>query len=105
MRHATFGDISDNLYGTHLAQTADLYSITMHNPLPPFCYCSERGSFIDEFITQHFPLPLTNFSNSLFPGVQTKPTSPGLKLKQRPLRLVRLLQMAKIITVTMRQVI
>lgn len=49
-RHHSFGDVSSNLYGIGLVDSATTLRFKILNPPGPTCFASVNGSFIDKFI-------------------------------------------------------
>lgn len=49
-RHSSFGDISSNVYGNALVDSASNLNLKILNPSFPTCYASIHGSFIDKYI-------------------------------------------------------
>lgn len=59
-RHASFGDVSSNIYGNALASISNTSDLRILNPSSPTCYKMTDGSFIDKFIMVGVDFPADN---------------------------------------------
>lgn len=59
-RNRSFGDVSDNVYGTHLIETINKLRGYILNPPSPTCFHDVHGSYIDKFINLTRIIPNAN---------------------------------------------